>query len=103
MESSPSLGPTAFPAASCKPAPTSFILPDLFSHCPFPLVYHPNGDAVAQESVDWLDSSCPELSVKQRKALRGLKAGQLTAYCYHTAPRDRLRVISDFLSYLFHL
>jgi hypothetical protein len=103
MESSPSLGPTGFSAASRKPAPTSFILPDLFSHCPFPLVYHPNGDAVAQESVDWLDSSCPELSVKQRKALRGLKAGQLTAYCYHTAPRDRLRVISDFLSYLFHL
>ncbi|KAJ7029378.1 terpenoid synthase [Mycena alexandri] len=86
-----------------KATPTSFILPDLVSHCPFPLVYHPNGDAVAQESVDWLDTSCPDLSVKQRKALRGLKAGELTAYCYHTTQPERLRVISDFMNYLFHL
>ncbi|KAJ7137913.1 terpenoid synthase [Mycena epipterygia] len=99
-----SLGPTACSAASSKVAPpTSFILPDLVSHCPFPLVYHPNGDAVAQQSVDWLDSSCSELSAKQRKALRGLKAGELTAYCYHTTQPDRLRVISDFMNYLFHL
>lgn len=101
---SSSLGPTACSAASSKVAPpTSFILPDLVSHCPFPLVYHPNGDAVAQQSVDWLDSSCSELSAKQRKALRGLKAGELTAYCYHTTQPDRLRVISDFMNYLFHL
>ncbi|KAJ7706896.1 isoprenoid synthase domain-containing protein, partial [Mycena rosella] len=90
-------------AAPSKAAPTSFILPDLFSHCPFPLTYHPNGDVVAQESVDWLDTSCSELSPKQRKALRGLKAGELTAYCYYTAPPERLRVISDFMNYLFHL
>ncbi|KAJ7685733.1 terpenoid synthase [Mycena polygramma] len=79
------------------------MLPDLVSHCSFSLVYHPDGDAIAQESVDWLDSSCRELSTKQRKALYGLKAGELTAYCYYTAPPDRLRVISDFMNYLFHL
>ncbi|KAJ6526274.1 isoprenoid synthase domain-containing protein [Mycena vulgaris] len=88
---------------SAKATPTSFIIPDLVSHCPFPLVYHPNGDVVAQESVDWLDTSCSELSPKQRKALHGLKAGELTAYCYHTTPPERLRVISDFMNYLFHL
>ncbi|KAJ7772948.1 terpenoid synthase [Mycena maculata] len=103
MTSSSSLAPNACSAASSKAAPTSFILPDLVSHCPYSLTYHPNGDVVAQESVDWLDSSCPELSPKQRKALHGLKAGELTAYCYHTAPPDRLRVISDFMNYLFHL
>ncbi|KAJ6531101.1 terpenoid synthase [Mycena capillaripes] len=40
---------------------------------------------------------------KQRKALYGLKAGELTAYCYHNASAERLRVIADFLTYLFHL
>ncbi|KAF7337860.1 Terpene cyclase [Mycena venus] len=103
MSSSPSLEPTACGTASSEVAPTSFILPDLVSHCPFTPVYHPNGDAVAQQSVDWLVSSCPELSVKQRKALYGLKAGELTAYCYPTTSPERLRVISDFLNYLFHL
>ncbi|KAJ7633071.1 isoprenoid synthase domain-containing protein [Roridomyces roridus] len=82
---------------------TSFILPDLVSHCHYSLIYHPDGDVVAQQSVDWLDSACPELSAKQRKALHKLKAGELTAYCYNSAPTAILRVISDFLNYLFHL
>lgn len=83
--------------------PTSFIIPDLVSHCKFPLSYHPNGDKVAQQSVEWLDSNCPDLNAKQRRALRGLQAGELTAYCYHNAPAERLRVVSDFMNYLFHL
>jgi len=80
-----------------------FILPDLVSHCNFSLSYHVNGDQIAQESVDWLNTSCPDLSPKQRRALRGLQAGELTAYCYHTATPERLRVVSDFMNYLFHL
>ncbi|KAK7038245.1 terpene cyclase [Favolaschia claudopus] len=96
------------PTANCgsestSHAPTSFIVPDLVSHCSYPLVYHPEGDSVAQQSVDWLDTSCPDLSAKQRRALHGLKAGELTAYCYHTTSPERLRVISDFMNYLFHL
>ena len=83
--------------------PTSFILPDLVSHCHFPLIYHPNGDAIAHESVTWLDGSCPDLTPKQRRALRGLQAGELTAYCYPTCSSERLRVVSDFMNYLFHL
>ncbi|KAJ6622898.1 isoprenoid synthase domain-containing protein [Mycena sp. CBHHK59/15] len=88
---------------SSETTPSSFILPDLVSHCSFSLVYHPEGDAVAQQSVQWLDSSCPDLSPKQRRALHGLKAGELTAYCYHTTQPERLLVISDFMNYLFHL
>ncbi|KAF8184523.1 terpenoid synthase [Mycena galopus ATCC 62051] len=84
-------------------APTSFILPDLVSDCPFPLAYNPSGDAVAQESVNWLDSSSPELSAKLRKALYDLKGGELTAYCYPTASPSRLRVVSDFMNWIFHL
>ncbi|KAG5650494.1 Alpha-muurolene synthase [Sphagnurus paluster] len=83
--------------------PDCFIIPDLISHCNFPLAYHPNGDEIAQQSVEWLDSCCPELSTKQRHALRGLQAGELTAYCYNTTTPQRLRVVSDFMNYLFHL
>ncbi|KAF5373605.1 hypothetical protein D9758_000965 [Tetrapyrgos nigripes] len=83
--------------------PDHFILPDLISHCSFPLVYNEHGDGVASQSVRWLDTNCPALNAKRRKALYGLQAGELTAYCYNTAPPERLRVISDFMNYLFHL
>ncbi|KAL0946496.1 hypothetical protein HGRIS_012714 [Hohenbuehelia grisea] len=91
------------PSSTPKEAPTSFILPDLVSHCTFPLIYHPQGDEVALESVTWLDTSCPDLNEKQRKALWGLQAGELTAFCYPTCTAERLRVVSDFMNYLFHL
>ncbi|KAI0374636.1 terpenoid synthase [Pilatotrama ljubarskyi] len=83
--------------------PDHFILPDLAGHCHFPLTYHPNGDAIAAESVRWLDQGCPELSPKARTALYGLQAGELTAYCYPYCSDERLRVVSDFMNYLFHL
>ncbi|KAJ3512376.1 hypothetical protein NLJ89_g3557 [Agrocybe chaxingu] len=89
---------------SSPTGPTSFVLPDLVSHCKFPLSYHPNGDKIAWESVAWLDSNCPDLSAKQRRALCGLQSGELTSYCYNQASSpERLRVVSDFLTYLFHL
>lgn len=85
------------------PVVSGFYLPDLVSHCPFPLTYHPNGDAIATESDKWLDQGCPELSDKQRRKLYGLKAGELTAYCYPTCDDEHLRVVCDFMNYLFHL
>ena len=81
----------------------SFIIPDLVSHCNFPLSYNIHGDEIDKESTDWLDANCPDLNAGQRRALRGLQAGALTAYCYTTASRERLRVVADFLTYLFHL
>ncbi|KAF7294122.1 Terpene cyclase [Mycena chlorophos] len=93
----------AKPTGSTESKPTSFTLPDLVGHCTYELFYNPHGDATAAQSVHWLDSNCPILNAKQRVALRGLKAGELTAHCYYTAPPERLRVISDFMNYLFHL
>lgn len=89
-------------AKTTKPS-ASFIIPDLVSHCNFPLSYNVHGDEVAKESVKWLDTNCPDLNPKQRRALYGLQAGELTAYTYTTASAKRLRVVSDFLTYLFHL
>lgn len=101
--SSSTSGPITMSPFSQADSATSFILPDLVSHCSFPLSYNVHGDEVAKQSVDWLDTNCPDLTAKQRRALRGLQAGELTAYCYHTASAERLRVVSDFMNYLFHL
>ncbi|KLO14895.1 terpenoid synthase [Schizopora paradoxa] len=84
-------------------APKSFILPDLVSHCDFPLTYNQHGDEQAALSDRWLDKGCPELSAKARMALYGLKAGELTAFCYPACDAEHLRVVDDFMNYLFHL
>lgn len=81
-------------------ASDTFILPDLVSLCNFPLTYHPNGDAIAATSFKWLDVGCPELTLKMRRELYGLKAGELTAHCYPTCYDEHLRVVSDFMNYL---
>ncbi|KAF5358214.1 hypothetical protein D9756_001275 [Leucocoprinus leucothites] len=83
--------------------PTSFVLPDLVSHCKYKLSYNVHGDEVAKQHVKWLDSGCPELNSKSRRAMYGLQAGELTGYTYTTANEERLRVVADFLGYLFHL
>jgi len=114
-DSSPTLSPSSTPpdsplsfsrALSPTPtilAPTFFVLPDLVSHCPFSPTYHNDGDAVAAESLDWILSYVPHFTQDKVTAMRGLQAGELTAYCYHNCSRDRLRVVSDFMNYLFHL
>jgi hypothetical protein len=35
--------------------------------------------------------------------MRGLQAGKLAAYCCNNCPTSRLHVVSDFLTFLFHL
>ncbi|KIY46968.1 terpenoid synthase [Fistulina hepatica ATCC 64428] len=80
-----------------------YILPDLAVDCPFPLAYHVDGDIVDAQSSEWLDKNSPELTPKQRAAIYRLQAGKLTAFCFKDASTPRLRVIADFLTYLFHL
>ena len=96
-------GPAAIPTEKVDEKATTFILPDLVSLCKFPVRYHPDGDEVDKESGEWLDNSCPGLNARQRNAVYGLQGGALAAYTYTTGPRDRLRVIADYINYLFHL
>ncbi|KAI0320055.1 isoprenoid synthase domain-containing protein [Amylostereum chailletii] len=91
-----------FPPPYTPSVPT-FVLPDLVSHCPFPLLYHPHGDAIAAESLAWIIGSIPTLPSHKIKAMRGLQAGELTACVYNNCHPDRLRVVSDWMNYLFHL
>ncbi|KAI0295458.1 isoprenoid synthase domain-containing protein [Russula brevipes] len=113
--SSPTLSPLSSPpgsplsltrAVSPTPTiiePTFFVLPDLVSHCPYSPTFHDEGDAMAAESLDWILSYSPHFTESKVTAMRGLQAGELTAYCYNNCPASRLRVVSDFMNYLFHL
>ena len=84
--------------------PTFFILPDFLSfYCPFSLTFHDDGDAIVTDSLNWILSYSPHFTQRKVTAMRGLQAGVLTAYCYNNCTSGRLRVVNDFLTYLFHL
>ncbi|TFK27829.1 terpene synthase [Coprinopsis marcescibilis] len=85
-----------------KELPTSFVLPDLVSDCPFPLRVNPNCNKAARESERWLLAGA-NLSPPRTEKLMGLKAGELTAACYPDADLFHLRVCDDFMNYLFNL
>jgi hypothetical protein len=113
--SSPTLSPLSSPLDSpltssraLSPTPTVlepnfFVLPDLVSHCPFSPTYHVDGDAIAAESLNWILSHSPHFTQSKVTAMHGLQAGELTAYCYNNCTSASLRVVSDFMNYLFHL
>jgi hypothetical protein len=113
--SSPTLSPSSTPPDSpvsslrtLSPTPTVlepsfFVFPDLLSHCPFSLTYHDDGDAIAADSLEWIMSYLPHFTQNKVAALRGLQAGELTAYCFNNCASDHLRVVSDFMNFLFHL
>jgi len=83
--------------------PNFFVLPDLISYCPFSPSFHDDGDAVAAESLNWILSGSPHFTQRKVAAMRGLQASVLTAYCYNICPSGRLRLVCDFLNFLFHL
>ncbi|EJC98233.1 terpenoid synthase [Fomitiporia mediterranea MF3/22] len=78
------------------------VIPDLVSDCPFKLRLNPNGPEVGAQSDAWLYSQ-GSLGARKFMKLRGLKCGLLSAMTYPVAPANELRVVCDFLSFLFHL
>lgn len=86
---------------SCKPR--KFVLPDLVSHCTYPLRVSPHSFPVSRASEKWLLSGANFTDPNRTAAFMGLKAGELTAMCYPDADADRLRVCSDFMNFLFNL
>ena len=82
--------------------PTNFILPDLVSHCTYPLLLNKHCDPVARASERWLLSGANH-DTKKSKKFMGLKAGELTAACYPDAAERSLRVCVDFMNWLFNM
>ncbi|PPQ77980.1 hypothetical protein CVT25_015447 [Psilocybe cyanescens] len=78
------------------------ILPDLVSHCTFELRKNRHRKQVTVETKRWLFKD-GNLLGKKREAYHGLKCGLLTSMCYPDAGYGQLRVVNDYLTYLFHL
>lgn len=80
-----------------------FLLPDLWSHCPYPAIYHKNGDATAAASEKWVQDNSRVMTPLLRKTIGQLGAGQLAAFCYNHADDERFRLVCDFMITLFLL
>jgi len=91
----------AMPSASSLPL-TKIILPDLVSHCKFDIRVNRHRKQITSETKRWLFKG-DNLKGKKRDAFHGLKAGLLSAICYPDAGCPQLRLVNDFLTYLFHL
>ncbi|KZT25783.1 terpenoid synthase [Neolentinus lepideus HHB14362 ss-1] len=78
------------------------IIPDLVSHCDFPLRSNSYCARASKESEEWFLRGA-NLKKHRRAAFLALRAGSLTSMCYPHAPYHKLRVCCDFMNYLFHL
>jgi hypothetical protein len=90
------------PVPAPPAAPTKFILPDLVSHCKYPLLLNKFCDPVARASERWLLEGANH-SERRAAKFMGLKAGELTAACYPNADEFGLRVCVDFMNWLFNM
>ena len=79
----------------------TFQLPDLLSHCQYPLRYHQNGDAISAASDAWYSSGCSNFTEEKRRQLSVLAAGKLSAFAYYDSDDDRLRCSCDFMQLIF--
>ncbi|CAL1699466.1 unnamed protein product [Somion occarium] len=82
--------------------PMKIVIPDLVSHCDFPLRCNPCEAQASLECKEWLFRG-GKMSEKKKSAFHGLKAGLLTSWCYPKASYNELRVCCDFMNWLFHL
>lgn len=83
-------------------APSKILIPDLVSHCDFPLRTNRHRKQATVECKQWLFRG-GNLSDRKRNAFHGLKAGLLTSMCYAKAGYPQLRVCCDFMNWLFHM
>ncbi|KIJ41130.1 hypothetical protein M422DRAFT_68403 [Sphaerobolus stellatus SS14] len=85
--------------------PAGFFLPDLWSHCPYPAIYHPNGDALIDESDEWMITGCvsSNRNAGLRRAMPQILAGKLAAFCYNNCSDERFRIVADFNIWLFFM
>ncbi|KAF9237779.1 isoprenoid synthase domain-containing protein [Melanogaster broomeanus] len=97
------MSPAATDISSTPPSelsPTTFVLPDLVSDCPYPLRINPHFHDVAPASEQWLIEGAHLVEPAITK-FKGVKAGGLAGVCYPNADALHLRVCSDFLNWTF--
>ena len=90
------------PSSSAPSVTKKIVIPDLVSHCTFKLRSNRHRKRITTETKRWLFKD-GNLLGKKREAYHGLKAGLLVSHCYPDAAYPQLRVVNDFMTYLFHL
>lgn len=85
-----------------SPSASSFVLPDLVSHCIYPRNLNPNWFPVSRGSEQFLLSEA-NFSPEKHAQFMGLHAGELTSACYPFCDAFHLQVAADFMGYLFTL
>lgn len=78
------------------------LFPDLILYCGYSLRVNPYRLSVVDASERWLLDGA-YLSDKKRKAFLRLKAGDLASMCYPDVSAKSLRIVADFMNYLFKL
>lgn len=78
------------------------ILPDIHALIPYPARRHPHTDAVATASDDWL-VSLAKYTPAQERNLRAVNSGLLIGRGFADSGPEQLRVISDYVHFLFHV
>jgi hypothetical protein len=94
--------PALRPRSSNRPEVKKIVLPDLVSHCTFKLRCNRFRKLITTETKRWLFKD-GNLMGKKHETYHGLKVGLLVAQCYPDAAYPQLRVVNDFMIYLFHL
>lgn len=84
-------------------------LPDLWTHCPFPVKFHDNSTEVIVESQKWFDNSGTTLFAQSspyaalRESIDSAGVGQLVACCFPNVTQEQFRILCDLGFILFLL
>ncbi len=71
--------------------------------CPFPPAVSPSAEAVHSHTLEWVGHHRLVTEARSLERLRAAQFSQLVARAYANAPLDRLRLLSDWVTWLFIL
>lgn len=71
--------------------------------CPFPELISPYADVVHEHTLEWVRAHAMVKDKKAFEHLRKSKFGRLASRAYPDAPLDRLKIVSDWNTWLFVL
>ncbi|KAM6490009.1 Isoprenoid synthase domain containing protein [Amanita muscaria] len=79
----------------------SFIVPDIISHCTYPVRLNPHHEEQSQASLQWLAASLAK--TENLSQYSKAKLGQLISLVHPNADALRLRICIDYMNYVFWL
>lgn len=91
-----------FHVSSTLKMPSTFVIPDFISRCPYKLQVHPHGERIAALSEEWYRCAFQNFSPKQEKKLKMLMAGKLCAFVYIDADDERFQRSCDLMHLILY-